>query len=158
MYIKGLPPIDYTEQWQHRFSETPGPRIYYGERTDRYVIVHPERSEGLEFDYPQEGQQYAEYAYQGKGGVQLSSFWSKMVYMLKFNNEINFVLPGEISSESRILYERNIKSRIQKIAPFLRYDGDPYIIIHDGRLIWMIDAYTITHRYPYSGFNARVRQ
>ena len=150
MYIQGLPPIDYSEQWQHRFSDIPGPRIYYGERTDRYVIVHPERSQGLEFDYPQEGQQYAEYAYQGKGGVQLNSFWRKMVYMLKFNNEINFVLPGEISSTSRILYERNIKNRIQKIAPFLRYDGDPYIILYNGRLVWMIDAYTITHRYPYS--------
>ena len=150
MYIQGLPPIDYSEQWQHRFSETPGPRIYYGERTDRYVIVHPERSQGLEFDYPQEGQQYAEYAYQGKGGVQLRSFWRKLVYMLKFDNEINFVLPGEISPASRILYERNIKRRVRKIAPFLRYDGDPYIILHNGRLVWMIDAYTITHRYPYS--------
>ena len=150
MYIQGLPPIDYNEQWEHRFSDTPGPRIYYGERTDRYVIVHPERSQGLEFDYPQEGQQYAEYAYQGKGGVQLNSFWRKMVYMLKFNNEINFVLPGEISSASRILYERNIKSRVRKIAPFLQYDKDPYIILHKGRLVWLIDAYTITHRYPYS--------
>ena len=74
MYIQGLPPIDYDEQWQHRFTETPGPRIYYGERTDRYVIVHPERSQGLEFDYPQEGQQYAEYAYQGKGGVPTELF------------------------------------------------------------------------------------
>ena len=150
MYIQGLPPIEYSEQWQHRFSETPGPRIYYGERTDRYVIVHPERSQGLEFDYPQEGQQYAEYAYQGKGGVQLGSFWRKLVYMLKFDNEINFVLPGEISPASRILYERNIKRRVRKIAPFLRYDGDPYIILHNGRLVWMMDAYTITHRYPYS--------
>ena len=150
MYIQGLPPIEYSEQWAHRFGETPGPRIYYGERTNRYVIVHPDRSEGLEFDYPQEGQQYAEYAYQGQGGVQLSSFWRKLVYMLKFDNEINFVLPGEISSNSRILYERNIKNRIKKIAPFLRYDGDPYIIIHNGRLVWMIDAYTMTHRYPYS--------
>ena len=150
MYIQGLPPIDYDEQWQHRFSETPGPRIYYGERTDRYIIVHPDRPQGLEFDYPQEGQQYAEYAYQGQGGVQLNSFWRKLVYMLKFENEINFVLPGEISSTSRILYERNIRRRVQKIAPFLRYDGDPYIIIHNGRLVWIMDAYTITHRYPYS--------
>ena len=150
MYIQGLPPIEYKDEWQHRFNEMPGPRIYYGERTDRYVIVHPDRPQALEFDYPQEGQQYAEYAYTGKGGVLLNSFWRKMVYMLKFNNEINFVLPGEISSTSRILYNRNIKKRIHKIAPFLRYDGDPYIVIHNGRLVWMVDAYTITHRYPYS--------
>ena len=150
MYIRGLPPIEYEEEWDHRFNETPGPRIYYGERTNRYVIVHPDRAKALEFDYPQDEQKYAEYAYQGEGGVLLNSFWRKMVYMFKFNNEINFVLPGEISSTSRILYNRNIKKRIQKIAPFLRYDGDPYIVIHDDRLVWVIDAYTITHRYPYS--------
>ena len=152
MYIEELTPIQYDPQWQHRFADTPGPRIYYGEGTNRYVIVHPDRTEALEFDYPVEGEEYAEYAYQGKGGVQLNSFWRKFLYMLKFDNQINFVLPGEIksSNNSKILYNRNINKRIQKIAPFLRYDGDPYIILHDGRIKWMIDAYTITHRYPYS--------
>ena len=151
MYIRGLPPIEYEEQWPNRFDTEPGPRIYYGERTDRYVIVHPERTElKLEFDYPQEGQQYVDYAYQGKGGVVLSSFWRKLVYMLKFSNEIKFVLPGEITSTSKVLYDRNIKRRIHKIAPFLRYDGDPYAVIHNGKLVWIIDAYTITHRYPYA--------
>ena len=151
MYVKDLHPIEYEGEWSHRFNAEPGPRIYYGERTDRYVIVHPQRTEELlEFDYPQIGQQYADYAYQGTGGVELSSFWRKLVYMLKFNNEIKFVLPGEIDSSSKVLYERNIKKRIHKIAPFLRYDGDPYAVIHEGRLVWMIDAYTITHRYPYS--------
>ena len=151
MYIKGLPPIEYEDAWPHRFNADPGPRIYYGERTDRYVIVHPKRTDSLlEFDYPQIGQQYADYAYQGTGGIELSSFWRKFVYMLKFKNEIKFVLPGEIDSSSKVLYERNIKRRIHKIAPFLRYDGDPYAVIHEGRLVWMIDAYTITHRYPYS--------
>ena len=151
MYVKDLHPIEYEEDWSHRFNAEPGPRIYYGERTDRYVIVHPQRVESLlEFDYPQIGQQYADYAYQGTGGIELSSIWRKLVYMLKFNNEIKFVLPGEIDSSSKVLYERNIKKRIHKIAPFLRYDGDPYAVIHEGRLVWMIDAYTITHRYPYS--------
>ena len=163
MYIKGLPPIEYESQWPHRFNTEPGPRIYYGERTDRYVIVHPERTElKLEFDYPQEGQQYVDYAYQGKGGVVLSSFWRKLVYMLKFNNEIKFVLPGEITSTSKVLYDRNIKKRIHKIAPFLEYDGDPYAVIHNEKLVWIIDAYTYTHRYPYSvsmeEFNLRRRQ
>ena len=151
MYVKGLPPIKYGDEWPHRFNDVPGPRIYYGERTDRYVIVHPQRTQDLlEFDYPEEGQQYVDYAYQGTGGVELSSFWRKLVYMLKFNNEIKFILPGEITATSKILYERNIKKRVHKIAPFLRYDGDPYAVIHDGRIVWMIDAYTITHRYPYS--------
>ncbi len=154
MYIKDLPPeIKYDDQWTHRFDDEPGPRIYYGEGTDRYVIVDPKLSidtEKLEFDYPIEGQQFAVNAYQGKGGVVLSSFWRKLAYMFKFNNEIKFILPGEIESTSKVLYDRNIIKRVQKIAPFLRYDGDPYAVIHDGRLVWMIDAYTTTHRYPYS--------
>ncbi len=150
MFISQLPPIVYEEGWTQRFNDEPGPRIYYGERTNRYVIVHPDRPEPLEFDYPTEQDEYAKYAYQGKGGVELSSFWRKMVYMLKFDNELNFVLPGEITSTSRILYERNITRRVHKVAPFLRYDGDPYIVLHNGRIVWILDAYTITHRYPYA--------
>ncbi|MDE0085690.1 MAG: UPF0182 family protein [Candidatus Poribacteria bacterium] len=152
MFISQLPPIVYEDGWSHRFNDVPGPRIYYGERTNRYVIVHPDRPEAklLEFDYPQKEDEYAKYAYQGKGGVHLSSFWRKLVYMLKFDNELNFILPGEITSTSRIMYERNIKRRVRKIAPFLRYDGDPYIVLHDGRIVWILDAYTITHRYPYA--------
>ena len=162
MYVRDF--INYHPQWTHRFNTDPGPRIYYGERTDRYVIVHPNRvnneSSKLEFDYPIEGQQFAVYAYQGKGGVELSSFWRKLVYMFKFNNEIKFILPGEINKDftpddknkaiSKVLYNRNIRKRVQKIAPFLRYDKDPYLVIHNEKLVWMLDAYTITHRYPYS--------
>ena len=70
--------------------------------------------------------------------------------MLKFNNALNFILPGEIRSTSRVLYDRNIKERVSQIAPFLKYDADPYLVLHNGRLIWMIDAYTTTARYPYS--------
>lgn len=164
MFISQLPPIEYKEGWTQRFNEDPGPRIYYGERTNRYVIVHPNRPQNLEFDFPrnpfydlesddaQDQDEYVKYAYQGKGGVLLSSFWRKLVYMLKFDNELNFILPGEISSTngSRILYERNVKKRVHKIAPFLRYDGDPYIVLYDGRIVWMLDAYTTTHRYPYA--------
>ena len=151
MYIRDIDPVDYEPEWGYRFSENPGPRIYYGERTNHYVIVHPGRSEGLEFDYPTSyGEDFAKYSYLGMGGVELSSFWRRFVYMLKFGNEFKFVLPGEITSNSHVLYHRNIKERINKIAPFLRYDGDPYAIIHDGRLVWMLDAYTTTHRYPYS--------
>ena len=151
MYIRDIDPVDYEAEWDYRFGENPGPRIYYGERTNHYIIVHPGRSEGLEFDYPTSfGEDFAKYSYQGVGGVELSSFWRRFVYMLKFGNEFKFVLPGAIESDSRVLYHRNIKERVSKIAPFLRYDGDPYAIIHDGRLVWMLDAYTTTHRYPYS--------
>ena len=153
MYVRDIDPINYEPEWPqpYRFKDDPGPRIYYGERTNHYVIVHPGREEELEFDYPEAfGQDFATYSYTGKGGVELSSFLRKLVYMLRFNNEIKFVLPGQITPTSRVLYHRNIKERIQKIAPFLRYDMDAYLVIHDGRLVWMIDAYTTTSRYPYS--------
>lgn len=151
MYIRDMDPINYESEWTYQFNEKPGPRIYYGERTNHYVIVHPDRPEGLEFDYPETfGQDFAKYAYQGAGGVNLSSFIRKFAYMLKFNNALNFILPGEIESTSRVLYNRNIKERVSQIAPFLKYDNDPYLVIHNGRLIWMIDAYTTTARYPYS--------
>ena len=151
MYIGDIDPIDYEPEWDYRFGENPGPRIYYGERTNHYIIVHPGRKEELEFDYPTSfGEDFAKYAYQGMGGVELSSFWRRFVYMLKFGNEFKFVLPGAIESNSRVLYHRNIKERVKKIAPFLQYDGDPYAIVHDGKLVWMLDAYTTTHRYPYS--------
>ena len=151
MYVRDIDPVDYEPEWDFRFGENPGPRIYYGERTNHYVIAHPERTEELEFDYPTSfGEDFAKYSYQGKGGVKLSTFWRRFVYMLKFGNEFKFVLPGPIESSSRVLYHRNIKERVHKVAPFLRYDGDPYAIIHDGRLVWMLDAYTTTHRYPYA--------
>ena len=155
MYIRDIDPITYAPEWNLKFADNPGPRIYYGERTTHYVITHPSRkSEGkelLEFDYPLSvGQDYKKYAYQGLGGIKLSSFWRRLVYMLKFNNEIKFVLPGEINQQSRVMYHRHIKERTQKIAPFLHYDKDPYLVLHEGRLIWVLDAYTITNRYPYS--------
>jgi uncharacterized membrane protein (UPF0182 family) len=150
MYIKNIP-VNYAPEWtKNQFNEAPGPRIYYGELTPNYVIIHPDRNEKLEFDYPEPGQSYAKYSYTGQGGVKLSSFLRRFVYMLKFSNELKFILPGAISTTSRVLYHRNIQERVQKIAPFLRYDKDPYAVIHDGKLIWMIDAYTITRRYPYS--------
>lgn len=150
MYIEDIP-VNYAAEWtDNRFNAEPGPRIYYGELTPHYAIVHPGRDDKLEFDYPEQGQGYAKYSYTGQGGVQLASFMRRFVYMLKFNNELKFILPGEITSTSRVLYHRNIQERVQKIAPFLRFDKDPYAVIHNGRLIWMIDAYTTTRRYPYS--------
>ena len=165
IYMQDIDPITYHDDWPngYRFNDEPGPRIYYGERTNHYVIVHPNylathpgRTEELEFDYPETfGQDFAKYAYKGQGGVPLSSFWRRLIYMLKFNNEINFILRGEITPESRVLYHRNIRERVSKIAPFLGYDSDPYLVVHNGRLIWMIDAYTTTTRYPYSTMTQR---
>ena len=95
-------------------------------------------------------EQYVDYAYQGIGGVQLSSFWRRLVYMLKLITKSNLLFRVKLIQEVKCCMSEISKKRIHKIAPFLRYDGDPYAVIHDGKLVWMIDAYTTTYRYPYS--------
>ena len=157
MYIRDMNPINFESEWSDQFSTDFEPRIYYGEGgfynnnlNEHYIIVHPGQSEDLEFDYPLDQQRYQKYTYQGVGGVELSSIWRQVIYALKFDNEIKFVLKGRIGPKSRVLYHRNIMNRVRKIAPFLHYDQDPYLVIHGDRLVWMLDAYTTTHLYPYA--------
>lgn len=122
------------------------PRIYYGERTHNYAIVNTLIDE---FDYPT-GDGNAYYSYQGSGGVKLSSPLHRLVFAVRFGTT-RLLLSSDITSDSRVLFYRNIKSRAEKLAPFLRYDHDPYIVISDdGRLYWIIDAYTVSNRYPYA--------
>ena len=157
MYIRDMNPINFESEWSDQFSTEFEPRVYYGEGgfynnnlDEHYIIVHPGQNEDLEFDYPLDQQRYQKYTYQGQGGVELSSIWRKILYALKFDNEIKFVLKGRISPRSRVLYHRNIMARVKKIAPFLHYDQDPYLVIHGDRMVWMLDAYTTTHLYPYA--------
>lgn len=148
-YVKDIP-LSYDPSWEHRVLDEPGPRIYYGELTNHYVIVNPESPEPREFDYPtEEVGDYVRNSYRGKGGVPISSIWRKLLFAWKFRS-INMLLSGEIKPTSRILFHRNILERVSTLAPFLRFDQDPYIVIANGRLYWIIDAYTVTHRFPYS--------
>jgi len=119
--------------------------IYYGEITDDYVIVN---TDATEFHYPQ-GDQNVYINYSGTGGVEISSFIKKAVYALRYS-ELKILLNDGINNDSRIMYYRNIKERVRKIAPFLAYDSDPYLVISQGRLFWIQDAYTTSDRYPYS--------
>lgn len=122
------------------------PRIYFGERTNEYAIVNTRIEE---FDYPT-GEGNAYYTYQGEAGVELSSLLHRLVFSVRFGTT-RLLLSNDITRESRILFDRNIKTRINKIAPFLRYDNDPYIVISDqGNLFWIIDAYTVSSRFPYA--------
>jgi len=122
------------------------PRIYYGERSNDYVIVNTRIEE---FDYPtQDGNAY--YTYTGEGGITLSSWLHRLMFAVRFGTT-RILLSEDITKESRVLFYRNIRTRVEKIAPFLRYDQDPYIIIgDDGQLYWMIDAYTVSDRFPYA--------
>lgn len=138
--VKDIPPVSSSDITITR------PEIYFGELSSDYVIV---KSKVPEFNYPtSEGN--VSTSYEGKGGVKLSSALKKAVFAAHFKTE-KILLSSDITRESRILYYRNIMERARKIAPFLIYDQDPYIVVSkDGRLFWIIDAYTVSNRVPYS--------
>ncbi len=121
------------------------PEIYFGEKTNDYVIV---KTKTQEFDYPM-GDENVFTHYQGKDGVSLGSFIRRLVYAWQFG-DLNILISGELTPESRVLYYRNIRQRVNHLAPFLQLDSDPYLVVMDGRLFWIQDAYTTTDRYPYS--------
>lgn len=121
------------------------PEIYYGEISSDYVVVNTKTQE---FNYPV-GDTNAFTHYEGKGGVLLNSFGRRLLYALKFS-DYNLLLSGEITPESRIMFNRRILPRVSALAPFLRYDDDPYLVLYEGRLFWVLDAYTVTDNFPYS--------
>lgn len=122
------------------------PSIYFGELTDDYVIVN---SNTREFHYSTAGDENTFTVYEGERGISLRSLWRRLLFALKFG-EYRILVSGELNNDSRILFDRDIYTRVRKIAPFLHYDGNPYVVIHDGRLFWIQDAYTVTDRYPYA--------
>lgn len=121
------------------------PEIYFGELTDDYAIVDTAIDE---FDYPM-GEQNAETRWQGEGGVSLGSFFRRLMFSYKFGT-VKMLLSGDITEQSRVLYRRAVTDRLYSMAPFLWYDADPYIVIAEGRLLWVADAYTYTEGFPYS--------
>ena len=127
------------------------PRIYYGESTMPYAIVN---TNTMEVDYQEKSKDGKEgilkrHNYKGKGGVLLSNPLIKLVYAWKFS-DINLMISDEITNGSKIQYERNIQDRVKKLVPFLELDSDPYIVLHDGKLKWIQDAYTTSNNFPYS--------
>lgn len=120
------------------------PEIYFGELTDDYIIVNTLEKE---FDYPR-GNSNVETLYEGTAGVELGGL-DKLLFAYK-QRSLKMLLSGNITSESRIVLNRNVKDRVRKIAPYIEYDTDPYLVISDNRLFWIIDGYTVSTRYPYS--------
>ena len=121
-------------------------RVYYGEGTTDYSIVHTGQAET---DGPVQGGKEATYSYQGTGGIALTSGFRKLLYAVKFR-EKNFLLSGALQGDSRLMYIRSPKERVQKVAPFLKLDGDPYPAVVDGRILWIVDGYTTSAGFPYS--------
>lgn len=146
-FIQNIPPESNIEH------EVTKPEIYFGELTNNYVIVNTKTSE---FDYPI-GNENAHTTYKGKNGVKIGGFINKIIFALAFG-DYKLLLSGYIQDTSQILYYRNIHDRVSKLAPFLKYDSDPYIVLDEqGDLYWLWDAYTVSDMYPYSEpFNGKL--
>lgn len=140
LLVKDLPPKTETPS-----LEIERPQIYYGELTSSYAVVN---SREKEFDYPR-GEENAYNRYDGSGGVQLSTLWRRFVYGWEMGGTRLF-FSGYPTAESRIMFRRQIRERAEALAPFLHFDQDPYIVLADGRLYWILDAYTASGYYPYS--------
>ncbi len=122
------------------------PGIYYGEGLGSYAIVGAKRDE-VDYQTSEDTTQQTRYA--GTGGVEIGGFFRRAAYALRFA-DTNLLISGQITGDSRIVYIRDIEERVNELAPFLAYDADPYPALVEGRLFWIIDAFTTTDRYPYS--------
>ncbi len=138
--IKDIPPASSAD------IKVTRPEIYYGELSNDYVIV---KTKVPEFSYPTSNENIYT-SYDGKGGVEIDSMLRRILFSIRFGTE-KILLSTDITDKSRIIYNRNISDRVRKIAPFLRFDKDPYMVIaKDGRMHWIIDGYTVSDRLPYS--------
>jgi uncharacterized protein len=122
------------------------PEVYFGENLQGFSLVD---AKTREFNYPKKGASNATTRYRGTGGVELSSWLRRAAFALRFN-DFNMLISGQITPKTNVLYLRDIADRVKKAAPFLRFDIDPYAVIADGRLVWLLDGYTTSDKYPYS--------
>ena len=135
--IQDIPPVGNPEILR--------PEIYYGLDSTNFLITGSKTSE---FDYSM-GDESQYKNYEGNGGVSIKSFFRKLIYSWEFA-DLNILISDQLSDESKIQYQRDVVSRFETLTPFLTPDSDPYIVVADGKLYWILDAYTTTNRYPYS--------
>lgn len=136
--IRDIPPNNSTD------IKITNPRVYYGEKTNDYAIVNTKLSE---FDYPKGGENVIT-KYEGNSGIKMN-FINKILFSLN-KRDLNFLLSRDVTSDSKILINRNVLDRAKKIAPFLTYDSDPYVVLSGGKVYWIVDAYTTSNKFPYS--------
>lgn len=139
-WLKDVPPVAKYPELEIR-----QPRIYFGEATKNHVYV---KTRMPEFDYPQ-GDNNATFIYDGPGGIPMGGFFRKLAFAWRFDG-LQMLISSELTSDSRIMFNRDVDTRMRTIAPFLRYEDDIYQVVSNGELWFMRDAYTTSNRYPYS--------
>ncbi len=124
------------------------PEVYFGERTQAYSLV---RTTGQEIDYPTGSTSaYVTPYYQGSGGIQISNFWKRLAFSIRFR-DVSLLFSGYVTSETRLMFHKNITERINAVAPWLMLDHDPYMVLDSaGKQWWIVDGYTTSKLYPYS--------
>ncbi|HKX28851.1 MAG TPA: UPF0182 family protein [Blastocatellia bacterium] len=140
LYVRDIPPTATIPQ-----LNVTRPEIYFGELlTDRVYV----KTRAKEFNYPS-GEDNIFTTYEGEGGIPIGSRWRQLLFATRFG-DMKLMLSNDLTPDSRALFYRNVRERVEQVAPFLRFDRDPYLVISEGRLFWILDAYTVSNRYPYS--------
>jgi uncharacterized protein len=134
--VQNIPPVGQPTVTQ--------PAIYFGRHTSDYVLAD---SRQPEFDYPLAIDQFTHW--KGTSGVQLSSALRKLAAAIRFG-DINILISPQVTGQTQLLFNRAVQDRVSALAPFLQFDGDPYIVVVDGHLYWILDGFTVTDQYPYS--------
>jgi uncharacterized protein len=140
LFVKDIPPVSSAPA-----LKVERPEIYFGELSNDRVYV---KTKAKEFNYPA-GEENVFASFAGEGGVAIGSTWRQLLFAARFG-DLKLLLSNDLTPESRVLYHRNIRERLGQLAPFLNFDSDPYLVISEGRLFWIADAYTVSDRYPYS--------
>lgn len=144
--VKDIPPVNGSEEPALDIDQ---PRIYFSDHAETDYVIAGTTQQEVDFPIGTSGAEVETNSYDGAGGVELGGFFPRLAWALRFGN-LDTLISDRLEPDSKVLLERNLRSRIARLAPFLHGDADPYIVIVDGKLKWVMDLYTITDRYPYS--------
>lgn len=143
--VKDIPPVVATPD-----LETVQDRIYFGDSASGAFAIVGSKQDEVDFPISEEGNDVAFTNYDGEGGVDLGGIFRRLAFALRFA-DLDTLISSQLTADSKVLMERNIIDRVNRLAPFLYTDADPYLIRTDeGRLVWMVDMYSVTNNYPYS--------
>lgn len=142
--VSEIPPVSQVSE-----LEVLQPRIYFGEIEQLEPEPVVVRNSAGEIDYPTGPDTFASSDYDGRGGVGLSNIWRRLAFGLRYR-DLNLVISPQIRPDSRILMERNVRDIVRNLTPFFALDSDPYPVVIDGRVKWVVDLYTISGNYPYA--------
>ena len=144
LWIRNLPPVSAAG-----VPEVTQPRIYFGESDNHYVVV---RARQAEFDYPRDtsaGNNDATTSWTGTNGIPLDSTLNRLLFALRFR-DLDLLITDQITADSQLLFHRTLSDRLGMISPFLRFDKDPYVVVDNGRLVYVQDAYTVSDKFPHA--------